>query len=86
MLAELLRLLNTGGLHSMDEVAQRLGVSPALVAQMAESLAQRGYLAPLQDRCQTSCHDCAVAGMCGVHNPAGARLLMLTAKGRRAAG
>jgi hypothetical protein len=84
VLLELLRVLDTGGLHSMDEVARRLGVSETLVAEMAEGLARRGYLAPL-DNCGPGCDGCGMASICGLDGHPRQRTLMLTDKGRRAA-
>ncbi len=84
MLTELLKMLNTGGLHAMDEVARRLGVSETLVAEMAEGLARRGYLAPL-NHCGPGCDGCGLASMCGLDGRPRQRTLMLTEKGRRAA-
>lgn len=86
MLTELLKLLNNGGLLAMDDVARQLGVGEALVADMADGLARRGYLAPLTF-CGDACSGCAAASMCGVASGARpqARMLALTEKGRRAA-
>ncbi len=86
MLTELLKLLNNGGLVAMDDAARRLGVSEALVADMADGLARRGYLAPLRF-CGDAWSGCAAASMCGAASGCRpqARVLALTEKGRRAA-
>ncbi len=87
MLAELLRILNAGGLHSMQEVASQMGVSEALVGEMADALARRGYLAPVTAGCApaSACAGCAMEPMCGTDGRAPARMLALTERGRRAA-
>ncbi len=86
MLTELLKLLSTGGLHAMDDVARRLGVSEALVADMADGLVRRGYLAPLHF-CSDACSGCAAAATCGMTSGVRpqTRMLALTDKGRRSA-
>lgn len=81
-LVEMLQVLNEGGLHSTAGLGRRLGVSEELVEAMAEDLARRGYLASPEMGCVTGCDGCGLAGACTV---AGAPLLALTAKGRRAA-
>lgn len=68
----------------MDEVARRLGVSETLVAEMADGLARRGYLAPVGS-CGPGCDGCGLASMCELHGRPGPRTLILTEKGRRAA-
>ncbi len=88
MLSQLIGILNEGGIQAMDAVARRLGVSVALVAAMADSLAQRGYLVDLNQDCGSGCGGCSLASACHVAPPGQqpARLLMLSAKGRLAAG
>lgn len=77
---DLLRLLADGGLHPPAEMAQRLGLSEALVTAMIEDLTRRGYLAPVGQTCGITCEGCSLKRACG---PAPA-LLALTPKGRRA--
>ncbi|MCX6030301.1 MAG: FeoC-like transcriptional regulator [Chloroflexi bacterium] len=87
LLNELLRLLAEGGVHSTAEIARRLGVGPELVAAMADDLARRGYLAPLDTGCATGCDGCGLASTCAAPGSPAAviPMLALTAKGRRAA-
>ncbi len=87
MLTELLALLNTGGLHSMCEVAQQMGVSESLVADLADGLARRGYLVPVSAGCGSAaaCAGCSVEPMCSTGGRPTARILALTEQGRRAA-
>jgi hypothetical protein len=86
VLNEFLRLLNSGGLYAMDELARQLGVSQELVASMVDGLAQRGYLAGLDDACGTGgCTSCGLVGACHTAGAPRPRLLALTEKGRRAA-
>jgi Mn-dependent DtxR family transcriptional regulator len=87
LLQQLLRLMSSGGLHTVDEAARRLKISEALVEAMVDNLTQRGYLVAMQAGCGLSCGGCAAADACGMPGPssAPARLLALTAKGRQAA-
>jgi hypothetical protein len=83
LLQQFLSLLDSGGLHTMDETARQLGVSEALVSAMADNLLRRGYLAALNDSCGTSCGGCPVSSAC--HLPESvpkAPMMALTAKGR----
>lgn len=88
MLAELLKVLATGGLRSMSDVARELGVSEALVIEMVDGLAGRGYLVPLQSGCShgSSCSGCTLQSPCGADCRPPNRILALTERGRRAAG
>jgi hypothetical protein len=83
MLNDLLRLLGDGGIHSTAELARRLGVNEALVTAMTGDLTRRGYLAPVDTGCGTSCDGCGLAKACApAPGYAPAPMLMLTAKGR----
>lgn len=77
----MLRLLGDGGLHSLAELARRLGLSEALVTAMADDLGRRGYLAAVGDACGAACAGCGIQQACA----APPRLLALTPKGQRAA-
>ncbi len=72
MLHDLLHLIGSGRAHSPQELAQALGVSPALVAQMIEQLIHQGYLSVTQ-LCSSGCNGCALTQAC--------RLWSLTEKG-----
>ena len=87
MLTQMLQLLNRGGIHAMDEIARRLGVSEALVAAMADSLVQQGYLVALDGQHDGACAGCSLSGGCGTSASGSCRshLLALTSKGRRIA-
>lgn len=82
-----LGLLAEGGIHSLAELARRLGVSEELARLMAENLARQGYLAPLGDGCTTACDGCALSDACVPSGSQDAKplQLMLTPKGRQAA-
>jgi hypothetical protein len=83
MLNDLLRLLGDGGIHSTAELARRLGVNETLVTAMTADLTRRGYLAPVDTGCGTSCDGCGLAKACApAPGYAPAPMLMLTAKGR----
>lgn len=82
----MLRVLGDGGIHSIAELARRMGVSQELARLMAEDLTRRGYLAALADGCAPACDDCALSNACGTAGSPGSKplLLALTAKGRQA--
>ena len=86
-LAEMLRLLADGGIHSTADLARRLEVGEGLLAAMVDDLSRRGYLAAVDQSCGAACDGCGVRSACaapGATPPA--RLLALTDRGRRAAG
>jgi hypothetical protein len=86
LLNEMLRLLSEGGIHSIAEMARRLGVGQELAAAMVADLARRGYLAPLDMGCATRCDGCGLASACAAPGSPTMPLLALSAKGRRATG
>jgi len=82
MLEELLRRLAEGGVHSYEELASGLAISPAMLEVMLEDLARRGYLRAVETSCDSGCHGCPVGG-CSIAGRG--RLWSLTEKGARAA-
>lgn len=67
MLKRLLRILADGRPRSPEEMAGLLDVSPALVRQMVEDLARRGYLSecgPADSRPGGRCAGCPGAAAC----------------------
>jgi hypothetical protein len=83
MLHEFLKEIQDGEVHSLLEIASALRISPAMVLQMADDLARRGYL---QEMCgdyatpQVGCGDCPAGSNCQVLT----RHWFLTEKGRAA--
>jgi len=84
-LAEMLRLLADGGIHSTADLARRLEVGEGLLAAMVDDLSRRGYLAAVDQSCGGACNGCGVRSACATPG-ATPRLLALTERGRRAAG
>lgn len=82
MIEQLLRMVAEGGIHSYDELAQRLSISQPLLEAMLEDLARLGYLSAVQAGCQGHCTACGVSG-CSVVGAG--RLWTLTDRGARAA-
>jgi hypothetical protein len=64
MLNKLLNLLNSGEGFTQLQIAQKLGVSPSLVASMLEQLARSGYLEENGPGCGSSCSSDGTSG-CG---------------------
>lgn len=88
MIEQLLSLLASGRPHTLGSLAETLGVSVDLLAQMLADLERAGYVSVVEMQCggQVSghCADCPSAGLCGLLQ--GKRLWSLTERGRRAAG
>ncbi|MEA3352147.1 MAG: winged helix-turn-helix domain-containing protein [Chloroflexota bacterium] len=84
MLKRLLQLVAEAGVHSYASIADQLGVSTGLLAQMLSDLAQMGYIAPVGGACDTSqCHHCPLGGSCATD--AQGNVWALTSKGMQAA-
>ena len=81
-LQDLLHLVAEGGVHSYDELAEKLALSLPLLEAMLEDLGRLGYLRPAETACGDNCHDCPMGG-CSVAGRG--RLWALTEKGARAA-
>jgi DNA-binding Lrp family transcriptional regulator len=83
MLHRFLDTIQSGDVQSLQEIARRLDISPAMVLQMAQDLTRKGYLQELGSDCdepQPGCSDCAVSSSCQVI----VRHWFLTEKGRLA--
>ena len=63
MIEELLSRLERGGVLTVDRMADELGVTPALVAQMIDHLVRAGRVKPL-GACEAVCSGCPLAGAC----------------------
>ena len=97
LLIQVLRLLNAGGIHTMPGVAKKLGISESMAGALCVSLAQRGYLLPVDTGCGSTCGGCSRSSAEGPPDPGGRapRVLAplsaapagwaLTGKGRKAA-
>lgn len=82
MLETLLKLVAEGGVHSFQELMQRLSISQPMLEAMLEDLARLGYLRTVSEGCEGHCAGCPI-GSCSVSGPG--RLWSLTDKGARAA-
>jgi DNA-binding IscR family transcriptional regulator len=82
MLQELLQIVAEGGVHSYENLAQRLSISQPLLEAMLEDLGRLGYLRSMGDGCGGKCQACP-AGSCSVSSPG--HLWTLTEQGVRAA-
>jgi len=84
MLKKLLRLISVRGTARNTELASELGVSPVLVREMLEKLAQQGYLETIVLGCTKPCKRCPLRTACHFrHQP---RIWVLTRKGRQLLG
>ena len=81
MIDQLLTLVAEGGVHSYEDLTERLAISQPLLEMMLDDLAGRGYLRVVGDGCGGHCGGCAVGG-CSIAGPA--RLWTLTEKGTSA--
>jgi hypothetical protein len=84
MLEKLLGLVAEGGIHSLDELAGRLSVTPPLLEAMLEDLVRLGYLREAGEGCGAQCSGCSMGGCSGA-GAEGGRLWAITGKGMRAA-
>lgn len=80
MLEEALRLVAEGRAANLDELADRLGASRDLVAQVLLDLVRAGYLKVERMGCTAACEGCPMATECAL-GP-GLRLWTVTPKGQ----
>lgn len=81
MLRKLLRLAVGMGTARSSELAQALGVSPALAQQMLMVLERQGYLNSVVQDCSIPCEGCPLEAQCLFGNQH--RIWMLTKKGEK---
>jgi len=82
MLFNILRLIQQGTVHNLQELAQTLNVNTTLITQMTQQLTQQGYLASAQSGCAGGCGGCGHQPACAL-SPA-LHLWTLTKKGEAA--
>jgi FeoC like transcriptional regulator. len=67
MLRRFLATIQAGDMQSLQEIARALGISLAMVLQMAKELTDKGYLQEIGSDCdepQKGCSDCPVNRGC----------------------
>ena len=92
MFQKFLQIVRQGEIQSQLEIAQKLGVSPTMVLEIARELTQRGYLNEFSADCfdqETNCRGCSTSTACQI-NVVNVVLTMgrtwsLTEKGEKAA-
>jgi hypothetical protein len=82
MIEQLLRILAEGGVHSYEDLAERLSVPMPLLEMMLEDLSRLGYLRLTNNDCGMHCAGCSIGG-CSIAGRG--RLWTLTEKGSKAA-
>ena len=82
MLEDVLKIVAQGGIHSYDDLAERLSISQPLLEMILEDLARLGYLRAVGSSCDHQCASCPI-GSCSIAGPR--RLWSLTEKGARSA-
>jgi len=82
MIEQLLRILAEGGVHSYEDLAERLSVPVPLLEMMLEDLSRLGYLRSTNNDCGMHCAGCSGGG-CSIAGRG--RLWTLTEKGAKAA-
>jgi Mn-dependent DtxR family transcriptional regulator len=80
MLEDVLRLIARGEVAHLGELADQLGVSQDLGAQMVEDLGRLGYLRLDRIGCTETCQGCSLATGCSVSTKP--RLWTVTPKGQ----
>lgn len=83
MLEDLIKILASGELATVQDLALRLSVSVELVEQMLQDLERGGYLAPVAGECDRHCAGCAQASICAIMGSK--RVWRVTDKGQRLA-
>jgi hypothetical protein len=86
LLQETIKAIAAGKAHNRSELAQQLGVSEDMLAQLMRELEFKGYLkSPAADAGSTSqCRGCSCAHVCSGDETR--KMWQLTEKGLRAAG
>lgn len=79
MLREALRLIASGRMTGVEDLAAALKVATPLADQVLADLVRLGYLQAPDPACRSGCSGCPLAEDC-----ASPRLLTLTERGRRA--
>ncbi len=81
MLERLLQKVAEGGVHSYEDLMERLSISQPMLEAMLDDLGRLGYLRAVNDGCEGHCSGCSI-GRCSVSGPG--RLWSLTDKGAKA--
>jgi predicted ArsR family transcriptional regulator len=84
VLNKLLRLIQDRNTVETIELAREMGVSPELLQEMLERLAQQGYLESVVQDCSRPCRLCPLRNVCHFRDQP--RIWALTQKGRQALG
>ena len=67
LLEDLLRYLTDDRVRTLGELAVKLDVDPALLAQMLRDLERAGYVRSVEAACTRACDGCAANQSCGIH-------------------
>lgn len=81
MLHKLLKIICSGELHSLKQLAQQMDVSEALLETIMDDLVRMRYLALLNAECASNCSGCPVDGTCSIAGSG--RMWALTEAGKR---
>ncbi len=84
MLSQVLKIVSEGGIHSLQDLAHRLGVTDPLLESMLEDLERLGYLRRVNATCTGRCQSCEAQSVCAIS--AGRQVWSLTETGLRKAG
>lgn len=84
MLEQLIAMLASGELVTVQDLASRLSVSVELVEQMLQDLERGGYLVAVTGECDRHCAGCAQTAICAILG--NRRVWRVTDKGKRLAG
>jgi Mn-dependent DtxR family transcriptional regulator len=79
MLEKFLKIVSKGGSNSLQEIAEKLGISKELLLKMIEDLERGGYLKLLEGKCSTECKKCPFANSCVINSYN--KIWVLTEKG-----
>lgn len=83
MLERLLIELSQGKAVTLDELAQHLETSTALIEQMLGELEKAGYISSVDTQCDQNCSGCSLQGLCSLTQEN--RIWRVTETGQKAA-
>ncbi|HEY61932.1 MAG TPA: hypothetical protein G4N95_04705 [Anaerolineae bacterium] len=80
MLKQLLTILQDETIYQVEDIANKLGTSTAMVVAMLGMLTRQGYLGEVEQACTSACKGCALAKQCKVASRTDAHIWVMNAR------